>query len=1308
MNLNQVNWEAGSNILHPIVNLTGIQSASQLTPKEINKRFAVIRNNEKALANAVTAVAKKADAVTYLSEITKSFSDIIYENTFKYDAETIIARSRNSNIKFTQTHVSYHIDSVITNSIESDTITLVFIDGLLLDSVNYTIDSLNGSTVVYIKSNLITVDTNVSFIIFRKFNEYGKTLNSRSQYVLTDNITSSSNFSISRNKEDFGILFSLEHIQIFNATTNKLLQPTDYTVVEDKDNLNNIDIFFKIDLPSGTILQFYNSTEYGKGVVPYKGTASKLIIDIRGSDNKILPHVNTKDIYLWINGIHVNNKYIETIINTNQYSIDLKIIPELVNVNSIPVEQLKVVAFKISTTNVTSKLNTFITIPTNYFTNSEVLEFPLINNNITTGISITTPMLITQKGIVCNSDNYKLSHDGRTLTFYHLEDKNSPINIRQSVLVSDAYADVFNDVIETVVDEQTADYEIINAVNIAKSMTYDSNLNSHVKLVSPGSYTLTNNTLYDIETIGNYLLTLPLNKTTVRIKPTVENVTYTVMLEDTVLLTSSEDVIFYWNDITSKWEYTIGNGIYIYLAAISLTEINSNIEDFFTKRNHQSTLERIDISLDQNINTIKELINKIKVLESKLLSGSGGGSSMNWLMDNWNRISQDEYLRGNGGSGVFNVRNYSVDTGFNPKYRPFDVAYSAMTMHTHSNFFNTLGLGEIAAIINGYLIRTTHNDPWLTYSVDGAKGIDGVGTSGNIDMTGAALPPALPPEINSRPTGVTFNSETNKTEYTYEDVSGNLTQAEFFRNMFSNNEYLKHCRWDLSYLEIAIEKIGTGGRLFNYASSARHNQTGSTLQMLLLRASYMAAAGLKNINENDSFRSGFTVIDDEEGNPVFAHVNYRMRVKSVGTPAIQTKLLSENDIPPTIFLGEANGTSGLHPHYFDNKRYDLGGRNWQALSLTVEQANIALATPNTKIKLTTSVDHGHSHIIEVWHDGNTWRAIDSKVFTASGTEVEGHKHPVKISVPTSNIPFDLKKAVDGIIDNTNKFILVRDISQMERFSEDATWLDLAVSNKARFRLGDGILEELCESCFGFEGEGSFLTDNMELPLSTNYSLRAKGTAAPLNAAKYNREYTMGMADASNRGSAPRGFNDPTLFIAKTTNKNIINGYSYMIPLELVLRTPLEVWNPYKVSISPGNTGLFTRQTKTNPNGQATYFGGYYLSPVGLYSTSSGSTDVADTGGNIWILAENKKAVLTESSGVTITKDINNPAGEAIYKDSTGGDFSNTVRFRYPVYPVYHEYTYEHIQSENLKSILKRALKSITEGTLTVNDIDNLF
>ena len=52
--------------------------------------------------------------------------------------------------------------------------------------------------------------------------------------------------------------------------------------------------------------------------------------------------------------------------------------------------------------------------------------------------------------------------------------------------------------------------------------------------------------------------------------------------------------------------------------------------------------------------------------------------------------------------------------------------------------------------------------------------------------------------------------------------------------------------------------------------------------------------------------------------------------------------------------------------------------------------------------------------------------------------------------------------------------------------------------------------------------------------------------------------------------------------------------------------------------------------------------------------------------------------------------------------------STTFRQRYPIAPLWHEFSYANVQVNNLRNTLRALLKGLASGSVTVNDIDNFL
>ena len=244
--------------------------------------------------------------------------------------------------------------------------------------------------------------------------------------------------------------------------------------------------------------------------------------------------------------------------------------------------------------------------------------------------------------------------------------------------------------------------------------------------------------------------------------------------------------------------------------------------------------------------------------------------------------------------------------------------------------------------------------------------------------------------------------------------------------------------------------------------------------------------------------------------------------------------------------------------------------------------------------------------------------------------------------------------------NTARFNSVDVLSSRQKFK---------ISNKVNF-------DSLIETIPGLGG----LSENIE-----NYkTIDGWDLPTPANKARYHRKYSVAR-DAVGRGSYANGWNDPTLITAFTENKQIVHGTSYMIPLEMILRTPLETWNPNDLEVGSvsGSGTLDNPFTKINPN---RYF---YHTPSEFYDGFDG-VDPADTGTGV-------KAILDKNGNVT-----RNVASGIYIVLPKIKDVSDRVRIRFPIIWNSNEFSPANIMlsaymKENNEMIDFMKLKTITRG-----------
>lgn len=218
----------------------------------------------------------------------------------------------------------------------------------------------------------------------------------------------------------------------------------------------------------------------------------------------------------------------------------------------------------------------------------------------------------------------------------------------------------------------------------------------------------------------------------------------------------------------------------------------------------------------------------------------------------------------------------------------------------------------------------------------------------------------------------------------------------------------------------------------------------------------------------------------------------------------------------------------------------------------------------------------------------------------------------------------------------------------------------------------------------------------------------------INLAYYNRGYTQVSKDANGVNSHMRGFSDPNLFVAETTQEKVVEfrgssdegrRFSWAIPFELLYLTPLRTWNPYKIKIftaeeirgkemqcvlgrggkcgccesmkSCSEGDAMSREDKKKCAWNGVYKNHFYITPAELFGDTAYTREVdsADTSGGFQYVLDHTG----EPRKV-------GPAGIAIFSPPVDGV---SVRQRYPVMPRHEEGTTVWKELEMVKALLRR-------------------
>lgn len=587
------------------------------------------------------------------------------------------------------------------------------------------------------------------------------------------------------------------------------------------------------------------------------------------------------------------------------------------------------------------------------------------------------------------------------------------------------------------------------------------------------------------------------------------------------------------------------------------------------------------------------------------------GLTSNGLGDGFTTLNGIERLQGQLASGVVSVRQYTNSSAFVPEERVHTESYSAISGHNHADHNNLNGLAELQVVLNGIEMRSRHNDYLYRNNVMSANP-----SSNERDYIfprelSPTFPDSFPPELANMPTGV--------------NEDGSLDCSEGTQAHFMKSAGLEHTQVILSYVEMWIQRIGEDA-----GDTLRHEIEAGELTEQYIRENLLKASGHKNRLENFEVSPSLVRTIDEDGNAIYGQPVFRISSFVIGHAG--------NIDPATRTAPNINIGLNQHAHVLNEQ-------------MTDEQAQGLVAGDLDFVNL-QAFDNDHAHIFQITWDGQQFVGVDLN---------QDHQHEVLIEEGfTGQIPFDRDKARDGVIDETNRFRLVRDIQGRNRTESFDELID---SNLARFEYVDA--ERALELCPGLDGDGAVIFEEVILSNGDidQFQDRDGGT---LNSAYYNHRYQTVFNDASGRQAADRGFNDPNLFVARTNNPDVINGYSYAIPLEIHMVHPWRHWNPYNIEYeiaAPDGDGSqanpYTRSSQAN----------FYFLPFS-YWMDENVVDPADT---------NRAAFVNDPQGVT-----RSCWGSGSWIVTPDG----SQRCRFPVYPVAHEFSHASTRLRILQKVLR--------------------
>ncbi|XP_059157606.1 uncharacterized protein LOC131941984 [Physella acuta] len=213
----------------------------------------------------------------------------------------------------------------------------------------------------------------------------------------------------------------------------------------------------------------------------------------------------------------------------------------------------------------------------------------------------------------------------------------------------------------------------------------------------------------------------------------------------------------------------------------------------------------------------------------------------------------EERIRTDGQSGIKQLRH---DTeGSRNYYGSSHLDYSAAGIHDHSDYIRTLGMGEIAAVINGVEFRTRHLDFKLVRP----------STTNTSFLAMEDIPyPEVPPEVTSKATVA-------------EQI---LEMKEWFKAFATQNSTLRNYKNYFKPVMCYMEGMWTKDlttEITEPFQSNRHRLDASSWDDLMQKVRYMAYTGIKDNFENIAFHPRkIMYMDSTTGVPVYGQWNYRV------------------------------------------------------------------------------------------------------------------------------------------------------------------------------------------------------------------------------------------------------------------------------------------------------------------------------------------------------------------------------------------------------------------------------------------------
>ena len=180
--LTPVNYVDLFDRLYPEQHLHGLTDDNQITVEELNRRYATIRANQRTMSMAMNAIYADQPEGAHLRDFMLPFWEVAYSRKYVLSTKDIAALRyikgydpAGLNLEFPESRVALYANDCGSELLDREVELLLFSDGLLVQPSDYAVHPSQGGFAVYMKESRVVAGAAIRVVVFRKFNQRGKT-----------------------------------------------------------------------------------------------------------------------------------------------------------------------------------------------------------------------------------------------------------------------------------------------------------------------------------------------------------------------------------------------------------------------------------------------------------------------------------------------------------------------------------------------------------------------------------------------------------------------------------------------------------------------------------------------------------------------------------------------------------------------------------------------------------------------------------------------------------------------------------------------------------------------------------------------------------------------------------------------------------------------------------------------------------------------------------------------------------------------------------------------------------------------------